>query len=83
MNDKKSGQGNSRIMLYITRRAGESVVINNDIVVKIIEIKGKTAKLGFIFPESTTVLREEIVERIKQENQAAAESAFLIQKDWP
>jgi carbon storage regulator len=70
------------IMLYITRKIGESVVINDDIYVKVIEIKGKTAKIGFVFPQDITVLREEVYERIRQENQIAAESAHLLKEDW-
>lgn len=69
-------------MLYITRKAGESVIINENIHIKIVEIKGRTAKLSFDFPAQTTVLRQEVYERIRQENQLAAESTQLIQEDW-
>ncbi len=61
-------------MLYLTRKIGESVVINEDIEVTVIDIRGKTIKLGFTFPASATVLRREIYERIQEENRAAAAS---------
>ncbi|HRY24810.1 MAG: carbon storage regulator [Geminicoccaceae bacterium] len=59
-------------MLYLTRRIGEAVIINNAIEVRVVELKGKTVKLGFTFPPSATVLREEIYLQIKRENEAAA-----------
>ncbi|WP_343565114.1 carbon storage regulator CsrA [Kiloniella sp. b19] len=58
-------------MLYLTRKIGESVIINNDIEVKVVEVRGKTVKLGFDFPETATVLRQELHERIQNENRAA------------
>ena len=61
-------------MLYLTRKIGESVIINGDIEVTVIDIRGKSIKLGFTFPSTATVLRREIHERIQAENRAAAEA---------
>ncbi|HET8726041.1 MAG TPA: carbon storage regulator CsrA [Alphaproteobacteria bacterium] len=61
-------------MLYLTRKIGESIVINDAIKVTVVEIRGKSIKLGFTFPPDVTVLREELYERIQAENRAAAES---------
>jgi len=61
-------------MLYLTRKIGESVIINDDIEVTVVEVRGKTIKLGFTFPPDATVLRREIFERIQEENRAAAEA---------
>ena len=58
-------------MLYLTRKIGESVIINDDIEVTVIDIRGKSIKLGFTFPTDATVLRREIFERIQAENRAA------------
>lgn len=55
-------------MLYLVRKLNESIIINNNIEVKVIEIKRNSVKLGFTFPESATVLRKEIHDRIAQEN---------------
>ena len=38
-------------MLYLMRKQDESIIINNDIELKVIEIKGKSVKLGFQFPQ--------------------------------
>lgn len=62
-------------MLYLTRKIGESVIINDEIEVTVVNVRGKTIKLGFTFPPDCTVLRREIYERIQAENRAAAESS--------
>lgn len=59
-------------MLYLTRKIGESVIINDDIEVTVVDIRGKSIKLGFTFPSEATVLRRELYERIQAENKAAA-----------
>ena len=65
-------------MLYLTRKVGESVIINDNIEVTVIEVRGKSIKLGFTFPPEATVLRREIHERIQAENRAAVEAAQLM-----
>ncbi len=59
-------------MLFLTRKLGESIVINDDIVVTVTEIKGNHIKLSFDYPKSVRVLRKEIYDRIQTENQSAA-----------
>lgn len=65
-------------MLYLTRKIGESVVINDDIEVTVIDIRGKSIKLGFTFPPEASVLRREIHERIQEENRAAAAASGAL-----
>lgn len=62
-------------MLYLTRKIGESVVINDKIEVTIVEVRGRSIKLGFDFPPDVTVLRRELYDKIQSENRAAAEAA--------
>ena len=59
-------------MLYLTRKVGESVMINGSIEVTVIEVRGRSVRLGFTFPPEATVLRREIYDRVQEENQAAA-----------
>lgn len=59
-------------MLYLTRKIGETIIINDNIEVTVIDIRGKSVKLGFTFPADATVLRQEIYDRIQAENRAAA-----------
>ncbi len=61
-------------MLYLSRKIGESIVINNSIELTVVEVRGKSVKLGFVFPPDATVLRKEIHEKIMAENMAAAGS---------
>ena len=65
-------------MLYLTRKLGEAVIINQDIEVRVVAISGKTVKLGFTFPPEASVLREEVVEAIKLANRAAAKTAGVL-----
>ena len=65
-------------MLYLTRKVGESVIINDDIRVTVVDIRGKSIKLGFTFPAEASVLREEIHQRIQEENRAAAASSDAL-----
>ena len=62
-------------MLFLTRKIGESVVINDNIEVTIVEVRGRSIKLGFDFPPNVTVLRRELYDKIQEENRAAAEAA--------
>ncbi len=70
-------------MLFLTRKVGESVIINNDIELTVVEVRGKTAKLGFTFPADASVLRKELYERIRQENIAAAQAQANALDDAP
>lgn len=59
-------------MLYLVRKLNESIIINNNIEVKVVEIKRNAVKLGITFPSSATVLRKEIHDRITEENMKAS-----------
>ena len=59
-------------MLFISRKLDESIIINNNIELKVLEIKGKTVKLGFNFPKEASVLRKELYDKIMAENIAAS-----------
>ncbi|MBA4118012.1 MAG: carbon storage regulator [Candidatus Puniceispirillum sp.] len=67
-------------MLYLTRKIGECVVINDDIRVTLVELKGKAAKLLFEYPQGTVVLRQEVYERICDENKKALASASFVRE---
>lgn len=63
-------------MLYLVRKCGESVIVNNEIEVKVISVKGGSVKIGFDFPAGASVLRKEIFDRIAEENRAALTSGM-------
>lgn len=68
-------------MLYLMRKQDESIIINNDIELKVIEIKGKSVKLGFSFPKGASVLRKELYDKIMAENAAASGSGNVNNSD--
>ena len=68
-------------MLYLTRKVGESVIINNDIELTVVEVRGRSIKLGFTFPPEASVLRKELHDRIKAENIAAATGDASLVED--
>lgn len=63
-------------MLYLSRKLGESIVINNSIELTVVEVRGKTVKLGFVFPPDASILRKEIHDKVMAENMAAAQSGL-------
>lgn len=55
-------------MLILTRRVGEAIVINSNIKVTILGIKGNNARIGIAAPDDMSIHREEIQQRIDQES---------------
>ena len=62
---------NEGTMLLLTRKLGENIRIGDDVKITIVEVKGNHVKLGIDAPPSVKVHREEIYERIQQENRRA------------
>ena len=60
-------------MLILTRKQGESVAIGDEIQVTVVEIQGKQVKLGVKAPREIAVHRQEIYEKIQQENIRASQ----------
>jgi carbon storage regulator len=54
-------------MLVLTRRVGESIVIDNEITVTVLGVKGNQVRLGVIAPKDIAVHREEIFDKIQEE----------------
>ena len=62
-------------MLVLTRRVGESIMVNDLIEIKLLRIKGKQVHIGIDAPSSTAVHRKEVWARI-QSNGTLVESAL-------
>lgn len=58
-------------MLILTRKCGESLVINNEIELKITEISGDKVKIGIEAPKDYKILRKELCQTVEN-NRAAA-----------
>jgi len=59
-------------MLVLTRRAGESVVIGDDIVITVLEARGDVIRLGIDAPRDVQVHREEVYKELQAANREAA-----------
>lgn len=55
-------------MLVLSRRIGESIVIDGDIYIKVLDVKGDRIKLGIVAPKEVPIFRTEISEQ-EEENQ--------------
>jgi len=51
-------------MLVLSRKKNESIVINNDITITIVEIRGDKVRLGIVAPKDVPVHRQEVWEAI-------------------
>lgn len=60
-----------KILLILTRKIGESLLIGDDIRIVVLEVRGKQVRLGIDAPAEIVVLREEVFQRLAQENLAA------------
>ncbi len=59
-------------MLILTRRIGEKLIIDDDIVLTVLAVKGSQVRIGVEAPESIGIYREEIYKRIQSEQDQAA-----------
>ena len=57
---------NDVAMLVLSRKKDESIIINDNIVVTIVDIKGDKVRLGFQAPKEITIHRKEVAEAIKR-----------------
>jgi carbon storage regulator len=59
-------------MLVLTRRENESIMIGNDVEVKVLDLKDNQVKLGIVAPREVPVHRREVYDAIQNENKDAA-----------
>ena len=58
-------------MLCLNRKLGQSIQINDDVTITIIEIKKQSVRLGIVYSEKSRVLRHEVYMKISKENHDA------------
>lgn len=61
-------------VLILTRRSGENIVVGDDIVISVLEVRGDAVRIGIQAPRTVTVHREEVYRELQRANQAAAQS---------
>lgn len=64
-------------MLALTRKKGESLVVNNNIEITVLEIRGDQIKIGISAPKDVPIYRKEVYLQIQEENKASLESGSL------
>ncbi|MEA3544817.1 MAG: carbon storage regulator CsrA [Thermodesulfobacteriota bacterium] len=60
-------------MLVLTRKTGEGIIIGDDIKIMVVELKGGGVRIGIDAPREMKVHRQEVFDRIKQENKEATQ----------
>lgn len=58
-------------MLALSRKKNEALVINNNIEITILEIKGDQVKIGISAPKDVSIYRKELYLQIQEENKAS------------
>ena len=58
-------------MLALTRKKGESIVINNNIEISVLEIRGDQIKIGIAAPKDVPIYRKEVYLQIQEETKEA------------
>ena len=69
-------------MLVITRRKDESLLIGDDIEIKIVKVEDGSVRLAISAPRDITILRKEVFERVKEENKEAISRNLDILKEF-
>lgn len=58
-------------MLALTRKKGESLVVNNNVEITVLDIRGDQVKIGISAPKDVPIYRKEVYLQIQKENEAA------------
>jgi carbon storage regulator len=62
-------------MLILTRRSGQSLYVGDNIRITVLGIQGKQVKIGLELPEDMTVYRDEVYQRVMEENRMAIQTS--------
>lgn len=63
-------------MLILTRKVGETVAIGDEVKVQVVDVKGRQVRLGITAPASCAVHREEVFQRIQEQNRQSVDPAL-------
>lgn len=69
-------------MLVLTRKQDESLIIGEGIEIKIVEISGKSVKIGIDAPKDVQIYRKEVFDAIKSENIEAVSKNIITLSDF-
>lgn len=66
-------------MLALTRKKGEALVLNNNIEVTILEIRGDQVKIGVSAPKEVPIYRKEVYLQIQKENEESSHAENMAE----
>ena len=64
-------------MLALSRKKNEAIIINNNIEITVLEVKGEQVKIGINAPKEVPVYRKEVYVQIQESNQEATNAAGM------
>lgn len=64
-------------MLVLSRKAGQKIVIGDNVVLTVVEIRGDKARLAFDAPDDVIILREELRDAIQDNDKADAQRTTI------
>ncbi len=64
-------------MLALSRKKNEAIIINNNIEITVLEVKGEQVKIGINAPKEVPVYRKEVYVQIQESNQEATNAAGI------
>lgn len=67
-------------MLALSRKKGEALILNNDIEITVLDIKGEQVKLGISAPKQVSIYRKEVYDQIQEANQEAANNTAAVEQ---
>ena len=67
-------------MLALSRKVGESIIIDNDIEIVVLDIKGEQIKIGINAQKTVPIYRKEVYEQIQEANKEAVESNTTLEE---
>ena len=68
-------------MLALSRKKNEALVINNDIEITVLEIKGEQVKIGLNAPKNVPIYRKEVYLQIQKANEEATNTEGIAELD--
>lgn len=64
-------------MLALSRKKGEAIILNNNIEISVLEVKGDQVKIGINAPKEVSIYRKEVYLQIQEANEEAANAESI------
>ncbi|ODN31267.1 carbon storage regulator CsrA [Fervidobacterium thailandense] len=58
-------------MLVLSRKVGESIIIGDNVEIKILKVEGSSVKLGIVAPADVKIYREEVYKKVAEQNKSS------------